>query len=130
MPTREKWMSIALLGQAAWDAVLYQRFIRRVTSIVLLAVAAGVTATIAAVGLVYCLYRLLLRYGFEADMAAFIVSVAVALIAALLMCMTMQRIRRVRKSLPVISRLRDVAGAFVEGFMKSHQPKENPYEND
>jgi uncharacterized membrane protein len=122
MSNREKWMSVALLGQAAWDTVLYQRFLRCMASIVLLAVAAGVTATIAASGLVYCLYRLLVGYGIEADMSAFIVSASVALVAALLARMTMQRIRHVRKSLPVVSRLRDVAGAFVEGFMKSHQP--------
>jgi FlaA1/EpsC-like NDP-sugar epimerase len=130
MSNREKWMSVALLGQAAWDAVLYQRFLRRMTSILLLAVAAGVTATVAVVGLVYCLYRLLVRYGIEADMAALIVSVAVALVATMLVYMAMRQTRHLRKSLPIVSRLRDVAGAFVEGFMKSHQPKEKYYEND
>jgi len=130
MQTREKWMSVALLGQAAWDAVLYQRFLRRMASIVLLAVASGVTATIAASGLAYCLYRLLVRYGVEADMSALIVSVAVALVAAVLAYMAMRQTRHLRKSLPIVSRLRDVAGAFVEGFMKSHQPKEKSYEND
>lgn len=122
MLPREKWMGLSLLGQAAWDAVIYQRFVRRVTSIVLLAVAAGVTATIALAGLLYCLYRLLVRYGFDADIAAAAVSGVTAFGAIMLVMIVIRRMRDFRRAKlpPVVSRLRDVAGAFVDGFMKSH----------
>lgn len=122
MSTRKNLMGVALLGQAAWDAVVHQRFIRRVTSIVLLAVAAGVTATIALAGLLYCLYRLLVRYGVDADVAAAMVSGATALFALVLVMIVIRRVRDFRRTKwpPVVSHLRDVVGAFMDGFMKSH----------
>lgn len=117
MLSRSNRMGIALLIQTISDAALYKHFVQRAASAVLYVVAASVMTTIAAAGLFFCIYRLLQRYGIDADNLAFIVTGIVALIAAILGCIAIRKVRRLKEAPPVISDLRDIISA-AEGFSK------------
>lgn len=122
MPHRSEWLGgLALLARAGVDAALYRNLLRRIAAITMLAAAAGVTSALGFGGLLYCLYRLLVRLGVDSDMAALGISLGVAMMAALLAVATARQVRQLKRvSPPFVSRLQDIVDAFADGFKENH----------
>lgn len=128
MPNLGKMAGLAMTGSLLVESLLLRRFLLGMAVILVLGVIAGVMISALVIVGFYVAYRLLLQYGTNMDTALLAMcGVAVVFILALA-AVIVTRFRAIRKTLrpkpDVVSRVRHVGEAFVEGLLAPSVRKE------
>lgn len=121
MPAIERLANVAGMGKAVLEGIQYQRLLPKLAVLILLATLTGMLASMLTAGLLYMAYHLLVRYGLEADAAYIVIGVILTALTAISALLTRSYVKKIRRAmqlpLPVVSEVKAVANAFIDGLM-------------